>query len=92
MNQMPILECYLSKFNIQPHYHRLIVYIHKVRWVFQLRSVFQTQVPISLVILVIGIQDLYTSKYKYTIMIIIVYWLYYIQRKIIFSLSFSLIL
>ena len=29
--------------------------------------VFQTQVPISLVILVIGIQDLYTSKYKYTI-------------------------
>ena len=67
MNQMPISECYLSKFNIQPHYHRLIVYIHKVRWVFQLRSVFQTQVPISLVILVIGIQDLYTSKYKYTI-------------------------
>ena len=67
MNQMPISECYLSKFNIQPHYHRLIVYIHKVRWVFQLRRVFQTQVPISLVILVIGIQDLYTSKYKYTI-------------------------
>ena len=30
--------------------------------------VFQTQVPISLVILVIGIQDLYISKYKYTIM------------------------
>jgi hypothetical protein len=31
--------------------------------------VFQTQVPISLVhvILVIGIQDLYMSKYKYTI-------------------------
>ena len=23
MNQMPISECYLSKFNIQPHYHRL---------------------------------------------------------------------
>ena len=72
MNQMPISECYLSKFNIQPHYHRLIVYIHKVRWVFQLRRVFQTQVPISLVILVIGIQDLYTSKYKYTIIIIII--------------------
>ena len=71
MNQMPISECYLSKFNIKPHYHRLIVYIHKVRWVFQLRSVFQTQVPISLVILVIGIQDLYTSKYKYTINILI---------------------
>ena len=31
MNQMPISECYLSKFNIKPHYHRLIVYIHKVR-------------------------------------------------------------
>ena len=29
--------------------------------------VFQTPVPISLVILIIGIQDLYTSKYKYTI-------------------------
>ena len=71
MNQMPISECYLSKFNIQPHYHRLIVYIHKVRWVFQLRRVFQTQVPISLVILVIGIQDLYTSKYKYTITLVI---------------------
>ena len=28
MNQMPISECYLSKFNMQPHYHRLIVYIH----------------------------------------------------------------
>ena len=28
MNQMPISECYLSKFNIQPHYHRLIVRIH----------------------------------------------------------------
>ena len=67
MNQMPISECYLPKFNIQPHYHRLIVYIHEVRMVFQLRMVFQTQVPISLVILVIGIQDLYTSKYKYTI-------------------------
>ena len=69
MNQMPISECYLSKFNMQLHYHRLIVYIHKVRWVFQLRRVFQIQVPISLslVILVIGIQDLYTSKYKYTI-------------------------
>ena len=67
MDQMPISECYLSKFNIQPHYHRLIVYIHKVRWVFQ------TQVPISLVILVIDIhvQDLYTSKYKYTITTII---------------------
>ena len=67
MNQMPISECYLSKFNIQPHYHRLIVYIHKVSKVFQLRRVFQIQMPISLVILVIGIQDLYTSKYKYTI-------------------------
>ena len=31
--------------------------------------VFQTQVPISLVILVIGIQDLYISKYKYTLLI-----------------------
>ena len=30
--------------------------------------VFQTQVPISLVILAIGIQDVYISKYKYTIM------------------------
>ena len=75
MNQMPISECYLSKFNIQPHYHRLIVYIHKVRWVFQLRRVFQTQVPISLVILVIGIQDLYTSKYKYTIIMKVVFWI-----------------
>ena len=28
MNQMPISECYLSKVNIQPHYHRLIVAIH----------------------------------------------------------------
>ena len=28
---------------------------------------YKTQVPISLVTLVIGIQDLYTSKYKYTI-------------------------
>ena len=26
MKQMPISECYLPKFNIQPHYHRLIVY------------------------------------------------------------------
>ena len=67
MNQMPISECYLFKFNIQPHYHRLIVYIHKVSKAFQLRRVFQIQMPISLVILVIGIQDLYTSKYKYTI-------------------------
>ena len=32
--------------------------------------VFQTQMPISLVIFVIGIQDLYMSKYKYTINII----------------------
>ena len=32
--------------------------------------VFQTQVPISFVILVIGIQDLYMSKYKYTIIYI----------------------
>jgi hypothetical protein len=31
MNQMPISEYYLPKFNIQPHYHWLIVYIHKVR-------------------------------------------------------------
>ena len=31
--------------------------------------IFQTQVPISLVILGIDIQDLYTSKYKYTISI-----------------------
>ena len=38
--------------------------------------VFQTQVPISLVILVIGIQDLYMSKYKYTITIIIANLLY----------------
>ena len=29
--------------------------------------VFQTQLPISLVIHLIGIQDLYTSKYKHTI-------------------------
>ena len=28
MNQMPISEC---KFNIQPHYHRLIVHMHKIR-------------------------------------------------------------
>ena len=34
--------------------------------------VFQTQVPISLVILVIGIQDLYISKYKNTIIINII--------------------
>ena len=33
--------------------------------------VFQTQVPISSVILVIGIQDLYISEYKYTIIIVI---------------------
>jgi hypothetical protein len=59
MNQMPISECYSPKFNIQSHYHRLIVYIHKVR---QLRMVFQTQMPISLVTLVIGIQDLYYIK------------------------------
>jgi hypothetical protein len=31
MNQIPISECYLPKFNIQPHYHWLIVYIHKFR-------------------------------------------------------------
>ena len=64
MNQMPISEGYIyPKFNIQPHYNRLIVYIHKIRKVFQLRMVFQTQVSISLVILVIiGIQDLYISK------------------------------
>ena len=37
-------DCYLSKFNIQPHYHKLIVYIHEVKWVFQLRLVFQTLV------------------------------------------------
>ena len=43
--------------------------------------VFQTQVPISLVILVIGIQDLYTSKYKYTIIIIIVHVLVYIEKR-----------
>ncbi len=74
MNQMPISECYLPKCNIQPHYHKLIVrmyiYIHEVRY--SLRMVFQTQVLISLVIVVIGIQDLYISKYKYTIMPIIV--------------------
>ena len=34
---------------------------------FQLRMVFQTQVPISLVMFVIGIRDLYISNYKYTI-------------------------
>ena len=34
---------------------------------FQLRMVFQTQMPISLVILIISIQDLYMTKYKYTI-------------------------
>ena len=66
MNQIPVSECYLPKFNIQPHYHSLIAYIHKVRWVFQLRMVFQTQMPISLII---GIQDLYISKYKYTIIL-----------------------
>ena len=44
----------------------------RINTVFQLRRVFQTQVPISLVILVIGIQDLYTSKYKYTIRIEII--------------------
>ena len=31
--------------------------------------VFQTQVPISLVILVIGIQDLYISKHKTSILL-----------------------
>ena len=35
--------------------------------IFQLKMVFQTQVPISLVIHVIGIQDFYISKYQYTI-------------------------
>ena len=43
------------------------IHIQNQIGIFQLRRVFQTQVPISLVILVIGIQDLYTSKYKYTI-------------------------
>ena len=38
--------------------------------------VFQTQMPISLVILVIGIQDLYTSKYKYTINMVRVPYMY----------------
>ena len=62
MNQMPISECYLPKFNIQPHYHKLIVYMQKVRQVFQT----QIHIPISLVTLVIGTQDLYMTKYKYT--------------------------
>ena len=38
--------------------------------------VFQTQLPISLVILVIGIQDLYMTNYKYTINFIIISFLF----------------
>ena len=45
---MTISECYLPKFNIQPHYHKLIVYMQKVRQVFQLRMVFQTQIHIPI--------------------------------------------
>ena len=41
------------------------VYIHEVRYVLQLRLVFQTWIPISLVIIVISIQDLYMKMYKY---------------------------
>ena len=54
MNQMPISECYQFYPNstyMKPHYQ-----------VFRLRMVFQTQVPISLVLFVIGIKDLYISK------------------------------
>ena len=43
--------------------------------------VFQTQVPISLVILAIGIQDLYISKYKYTIKV---------ERTVIFTMNCGL--
>ena len=49
MNQLPILECYLPKFNIQPHYHRLIYSIHTQSQI-EFRMVFPSQVPISLVI------------------------------------------
>ena len=47
--------------------------------------VFQTQVPISLVILVIDIQDLYTSKYKYTIIVFIGVWLSLMSIAILWS-------
>ena len=67
MNKMPISECYSPKFNIQPHYHRLIVYIHKVRSGISTQNGISNSGAYSLVILVIGIQDLYISKYKYTI-------------------------
>ena len=67
-----ISESCLPKFNIQPHYYKLVVYIHEVRWVVQLRMVFQTQMPISLnITLAISIQDLYMTKYNYTIIIVL---------------------
>ena len=71
MNQIPISECYLSKFNIQPHYHRLIVYLHKQERMTQSQIGISTQKGISnsgaYFTCSTGIQDLYTSKYKYTI-------------------------
>ena len=71
---LTILMQGLICFHIQPHYHRLIVYTYiKSDRYFNSEGYFKLmQVPISLVILVIGIQDLYTSKYKYTIIIIII--------------------
>ena len=45
----------------------LIVYIQTQIGISKLRMVFQNQIPISLVTLVISIQHLYMTKYKYTV-------------------------
>ena len=50
--------------NIQLTYHVLIVCIQTQNGVSKLRVVFQTQIPISLVTVVISIQHLYMTKYK----------------------------
>ena len=75
MNQMPISECYLSKFNIQPHALSQANSIHT-----QSQIGISTQKDISNSGAYFTrntcnwytIEDLYTSKYKYTIIIIII--------------------
>ena len=52
----------------------------EIRWIFQLSMVFQTQMPISLVKLVIAVQDLYMTKliiftnYWLSVYVIVVLW------------------